>query len=487
MARHRTFRRGAAGIVGSVGPILEQGLAEALIADLDASVEAAAAGSGPRLASATVRVDGEVDPPAVAFSTKLASDRWFCWEQPHSDGFALAAVGAVAEVRSRGADRFADAAARATALLDGAERPDLPAGAGPLLVGGFGFWDEAAASGKWSSFPPALLTLPELSLARIDGAGYLTVNAYVRSPADAESARARARARVAALAHAQPLPLLDPPLIGECRVESVLAPEWYEQAVAEACRRMRDGALRKVVLAREVVVEAPRAHSAAAIFRGLRESYRSCYCFSVGTPEAAFTGASPELLARRRGAGVWTVALAASTRRSSDPSIDRLLGQQLASDPKTREEHEIVAERIVAKLRKRAVWVQRTPEPEVVKVANIQHLATPIHAQLREPLSPIELAGMLHPTPALGGEPWELAAPALREIEPMERGWYGSPIGWLDASQDGEFCVGIRSALLRDRQAHLFAGNGIVAASDPRAELAETEIKLQVLLPLVTS
>jgi isochorismate synthase EntC len=121
-----------------------------------------------------------------------------------------------------------------------------------------------------------------------------------------------------------------------------------------------------------------------------------------------------------------------------------------------------------------------------VKVANIQHLATPIHAQLRDPMSAVELAEMLHPTPALGGEPWELAAPAMREIEHLDRGWYGGPIGWVDAAQDGEFCVGIRSALLRDRSAHLFAGNGIVEASDPRAELAETEVKLQVLLPLVT-
>ena len=125
-------------------------------------------------------------------------------------------------------------------------------------------------------------------------------------------------------------------------------------------------------------------------------------------------------------------------------------------------------------------------EPGLVKVANIQHLATPIHAQLAEPRSAIELAGLLHPTPAVGGEPREPAAGGRsRELEEMDRGWYAGPVGWMDAAEDGEFCVALRSALLRDRTAHLYAGGGIVADSDPAAELAETELKLDALLPLL--
>ena len=106
-------------------------------------------------------------------------------------------------------------------------------------------------------------------------------------------------------------------------------------------------------------------------------------------------------------------------------------------------------------------------------------------AQLAEPHSAIELAGMLHPTPAVGGEPWPAAAAAIAELEGMDRGWYAGPVGWMDATEDGEFCVALRSALLRDREAHLFAGVGVVAGSDPAAELAETEVKLQALLPLL--
>ena len=122
----------------------------------------------------------------------------------------------------------------------------------------------------------------------------------------------------------------------------------------------------------------------------------------------------------------------------------------------------------------------------MIKVANIQHLATPVHAQLADPLSAVELAGILHPTPAVGGEPDAGARAAIAELEDLDRGWYAGPVGWMDSTEDGEFCVALRSALLRDRTAHLYAGAGIVADSDPAAELAETELKLEALLPLLS-
>jgi salicylate biosynthesis isochorismate synthase/menaquinone-specific isochorismate synthase len=249
--------------------------------------------------------------------------------------------------------------------------------------------------------------------------------------------------------------------------------------------RIRAGELDKVVLAREVIVESPQAHQPAAIYGALREQFGSCFCFCCGSPEAAFLGASPELLVRRTGAGAATVALAGSTRRSADPAVDDHLGEQLLHSAKDRREHEIVVRRIERTLRGQAVWVEAEREPGLVKVANIQHLATPIHAQLSEPRSAIELAGLLHPTPAVGGEPRNKALAAMAELEELDRGWYAGPVGWMDAAEDGEFCVAIRSALLRDRVAHLFAGNGIVADSDPGAELAETEVKLDALLPLL--
>jgi salicylate biosynthesis isochorismate synthase/menaquinone-specific isochorismate synthase len=302
--------------------------------------------------------------------------------------------------------------------------------------------------------------------------------------ADAEPIVKRLEARLSTLGDAA-MPVLDP---SPARVEiaSVTPPGGYEESVREGTERIRAGDLEKVVLAREVTVAAGRAHDPAAVFGAMRELFPSCFCFCAGSPEGAFLGASPELLVRRRGAGAATVALAGSIRRSADPAVDDHLAEQLLHSDKDREEHRIVARRIERKLAPRSVWVSADPDPVVIKVANIQHLATPVHAQLADPLSAVELAGLLHPTPAVGGEPGDAARAAIAELEDLDRGWYAGPVGWMDSTEDGEFCVALRSALLRDRTAHLFAGAGIVADSDPASELAETELKLEALLPLLS-
>ena len=430
---------------------------------------------------------GDRDPNAIVFGSRRAGDRWFCWEQPDRDGFTLAGLGTAHEVISRGEDRFADvvgdcAEVARDRLAD--EPAGMPAGVGPVWTCGFAFAADGGTTSRWASFPPALVTLPELSIAQVGGDAYLTLAAVVSPGDDQDDAMSRLRSRVASLRETT-LPLLEPHPTGETHVRSVRPPGDFEGAVAQAVERIRSGGLKKIVLAREVEVEAPSAHDPAAVYGALRELFPSCFCFCVGTPEAAFLGASPELLVRRSGAVAATVALAGSTRRSADPAVDDHLGEQLLRSDKDRSEHEIVARRIERTLRPHSVWVEAADEPGLVRVANIQHLATPIHAQLTEPRSAVELAGLLHPTPAVGGEPRGAAVSAIPELEGMDRGWYAGAIGWMDATEDGEFCVGVRTALLRDRTARLYAGNGIVGASDPAAELAETEIKLEALLPLL--
>jgi isochorismate synthase len=349
---------------------------------------------------------------------------------------------------------------------------------------GFAFAPDGAASPPWSTFPPALALLPEVALARVGGSSYLTLAAIASPDRSTDEIMGGLRSRVAALRHA-PLPLLDPDPAGETAIRSARPPETFESAVEHATERIRGAELEKIVLAREVVVEASFAHDPAPLYGALRELFPSCFCFCFGTPRASFLGASPELLVRRSGAVAATAALAGSTRRSADPAVDDHLGEALLRSAKDRHEHEIVARRIERSLRPHSVWVEAAAEPELVRVANIQHLATPIHAQLAEPRSAVELAGMLHPTPAVGGEPREVATAMIPELERMDRGWYAGALGWMDTAEDGELCVGLRSALLRDRTACLYAGNGIVADSDPAAELAETEVKLEALLPLI--
>jgi salicylate biosynthesis isochorismate synthase/menaquinone-specific isochorismate synthase len=232
-----------------------------------------------------------------------------------------------------------------------------------------------------------------------------------------------------------------------------------------------------------VEVHAPRRHDPAAVLGLLREAFPSSFVYAVGRGEATFIGATPELLIRREGQRASTVALAGSARRSADPAVDDHLGEQLLHSDKDREENAIVARRIARTLRPHAVWVTTSPEPVLVRVANIQHLAAPIRAQLASPIGAIELAGLLHPTPAVGAEPAAAALDLIPALEGFDRGWYAGPVGWTDAAGDGEFCVALRCALLRERIAHCYAGCGIVRDSSPAAELAESEIKLEVMLP----
>ena len=446
------------------------------------AVERALSKGRRTVVSVTAEIGG-LDPSAAVFASRLASDRWFCWEQPDR-GFALAALGVAHEVSSRGADRFRDLAGDSLSIELTADEPTgLPAGAGAVWVGGMAFDPDGGATAPWSSLSPASLALPELSICRSAATTFLTLNAMVRPGEDPEKILARMEGRLTGL-RTDSLPMLDPHPDG-VEISSVRPPEDFERMIEAATGRIAAGEMSKVVLAREILVRASSAHDPAALFGALREQFASCFCFCCGTPEAAFLGASPELLLRRSGASLSTVALAGSTRRSSDPAVDDHLGEQLLRSDKDRREHAIVAERIGRTLRPHSVWVETAPEPEIVKVSNIQHLATPIVAQLAEPRSAVELAGLLHPTPAVGGEPRGTAAKAIAELEEMDRGRYAGPVGWMDATEDGEFCVALRSALLRDREARLYAGVGIVAGSDPAAELAETEIKLGALLPLL--
>jgi salicylate biosynthesis isochorismate synthase/menaquinone-specific isochorismate synthase len=264
-----------------------------------------------------------------------------------------------------------------------------------------------------------------------------------------------------------------------------MPPSHYEEAVARAVERIRAGGLEKVVLAREVDVHAPAAHDPAAILGVLRQEFRSCYVFAVGRGEATFLAASPELLVRREGQRASSVALAGSIGRSADPAVDDHLGERLLRSEKDRHENAIVARRIATTLRPLSVWTTAAPEPALVRVANIQHLATPIRAQLASAVPVIELAGALHPTPAVGGEPGAVATAMIPTLEGIDRGWYAGAIGWTDTAGDGEFCVALRCALLRGALARLYAGCGIVRDSDPAAELGETEVKLGALLPLL--
>jgi salicylate biosynthesis isochorismate synthase/menaquinone-specific isochorismate synthase len=436
------------------------------------------------LATVTVELDAAVDPAAVVCASRRPGERWFAFEQPDRAGAAIGALGEAMELGSAGNRRFAALAESWRALLSEAAA-DVD---GPIALGGFAFAPDGGGSPQWEGFAPASLSVPEVAIVRRRRGGESTVRLTLAVLAAADDLPAEllqhAEGRLAELRQ-RPLPLLDPAPTGRFRVASSMPPEHFESAVARATELIAGGRFEKIVLAREVQVHAPSDYDPAAVFGVLREEFPSCFSFLVGRGDATLLGASPELLMRREGHRVSTLALAGSTRRSADPAVDDHLGEQLLRDPGYREEHAIVARRIERTLRPHAVWVAAAGEPELVRIANIQHLATPIRAQLAAPIDALELAGLMHPTPAVGGEPFAEAAPLIPALEGLDRGWYTGPIGWTDAAGDGELCVALRCALLRGNVARCFAGNGIVRDSDPARELAETEVKLQALLPLL--
>jgi menaquinone-specific isochorismate synthase len=255
----------------------------------------------------------------------------------------------------------------------------------------------------------------------------------------------------------------------------------FRQLVHDAVKAIDGGDLGKVVIAREVVVETNRAIVLSSVVERLHALYPSCTVFSMG----GFVGASPELLLERRGNRVRTFPLAGTFARSGDPEADALQAARLQASSKDRAEHRYVIDELRAALEPRCAQLDVPDAPTIVPLRNVLHLGTEITGRLRDPAaSAMELVAALHPTPAVAGTPTATALQWLADNEPLERDRYAGPVGWMDGNGDGTFVIGIRSAEVDEarRRARLFAGVGIVAGSEPEAELVETQLKLQALL-----
>ena len=401
---------------------------------LELALRRARATGRSALASVSAPCGSASDPTAIVAASRRPGEPWFCFEQPDRNGSAVATLGCVRALEQAGAERFAVLARRWRELVSEASADSVegPPGSGLAAFGGFAFAPDGGASPRWAGFAAASLIVPECTFARLGADTWITVTVEV-APDDTVPERSEVvERRLCELRDGRALPLLDPDPAGPYRVISPMPPAHYEEAVARAVQRISAGELQKVVLAREVEVHAPIAHDAAALIGVLRDAFPSCLVFAVGRGEATFVAASPELLVRREGQRASTVALAGSIGRSADPAVDDHLGERLLHSDKDREENAIVARRIARALRPHAVWVTAAPEPVLIKVANIQHLAAPIRAQLAAPISAIELAGLLHPTPAVGGEPGPVAERLIPALEGLDRGWYWARSGRRD-------------------------------------------------------
>jgi isochorismate synthase len=335
-----------------------------------------------------------------------------------------------------------------------------------VAIGGFAFDPARDPQGAWRGFPAVLFRVPELAVTRNRGRTFATGDLELLEQAPAwEAPAARSFA-------------LEP-----CRPES----DWMA-AVAEAARRLRGGEAAKVVLAREVMARGDGVVAAGRVARALRGAYPSCFTYVIaGGDGTAFAGASPELLLRRFGSAVTSQPMAGSTARGEDEAGDEALAAALVASAKDAAEHRITARYVAEALGAVCRSVDVTG-PEIVRFTNIQHLATTVHGELREPAPGLlDLAACLHPTPAINGAPTPAARRLIAELEGMERGWYTGAVGWMDGRGDGELAIAIRCGLLYEDGARLFAGNGMMPDSDPAAELEETRLKLRVLLGALAS
>jgi isochorismate synthase len=259
-------------------------------------------------------------------------------------------------------------------------------------------------------------------------------------------------------------------------------PAWWCDLVARATADMAaepPGGLSKVVLAREVLVERSEPFDRSAVLRRLAGRYPDCFLFLVD----GFLGASPELLVRRDGDRVRAQPMAGTAPRGTDPEEDTELAEALRSSSTYRHEHQITIDMVYDTLLPWCSYLDFEPEPSIVAVANVQHLASYVEGLLSDPApSVLELVTALHPTPAICGWPRDLATAWIDEHEEIERGRYAGTVGWVDAAGNGVWAVSIRCAQVDGGRARVIAGNGIVADSDPATELAETEAKLSAML-----
>jgi menaquinone-specific isochorismate synthase len=428
----------------------------------------------PELVSRAVRV---ADPPRPrAVLATAAAPRTF-WTAP--DEATVVGGGAAATITGEGPDRF-DAVRDAAAELFSSG--DVHAGAlsaRPRLFGGFAFHDDHSPADSWRGYPGAEFVLPRVQLTYDEEAAWLSVNAV---DADGDAVESRLEAARESLPDEESTPADDGPPGVTARTRTTTRAAWRDSVTA-AIDRIEAGELRKVVLAQALETELAGALSVPAALARLGETYPDCvrFLFEPDEGTAGFFGATPERLVGLRGRTVETGALAGTTGRGDTAEEDEWLARELLDDDKNVHEHELVADAIRDQLDPYAAAV-RTGQRRIRRLATVQHIETPMTAELSDDEHVLTLVEALHPTPAVGGLPPDAALSTIRDTEPFERGWYAAPVGWFDAAGYGSFVVAIRSAVARRDAATLFAGVGIVADSDPDREWDEVQLKYRPIL-----
>ncbi len=351
-------------------------------------------------------------------------------------------------------------------------------GSGPYLFCSFTFFDSPAKSN--SSFPPATVILPSYQIVRKKEDCILVINLVIDSNTELQDLLRKIQDKIKAFnLSITSAPEKQQEIAKKTQFQSLLA---FKESVTSALKSIQDNRFTKIVLAHALEVVSGVPFRIVESLNNLRQSYPDCYIFSFGNGKGHhFIGASPERLICVQDGQLITDALAGSAPRGKNTAEDHSFARKLLSSEKERREHQAVTEFIIQRLSQLGLKPQRSPL-KLLKLSNIQHLWTPIYARLSSSIHTLEIVAKLHPTPAVAGVPTEIACEEIRQYETFDRSLYAAPLGWINYQGNGEFIVGIRSALIEGNRAHLYAGAGIVAGSDPDKEMAEIQLKFQALL-----
>ncbi|HKN50553.1 MAG TPA: isochorismate synthase [Actinomycetota bacterium] len=393
------------------------------------------------------------------------------------EGEGFIGWGEAARVRvGTGPGRFQRAAAAVEELLSTADVCNAVGGwgTGPLAFGSFAFDADSAASA---------VAIPAVVIGVAGGRAWVT---RTSSPGGRGAAGTEAgEPEFPAQAPAGAVPRRAPPRGAPQGAGSSQGAGYFKpldeasfiRAVEAARDAIRKGRLDKVVLSLQVVATSASSFDQRAVLARLAAEYPQCYTFAFDS----FVGASPELLVRREGRDLRSQPLAGSSRRGESPEEDAALGAALAASPKDRWEHDLAVVTVVEALHPLCCTLRIDPEPSLLRLANVQHLATEVVGELSGDPVPdaLSIAGAVHPTAAVCGTPSRKALALIRELEGPNRGRYAGPVGWVDANGNGEWAIALRCAELSGTTARLFAGCGIVEQSDPGAELEEARLKLR--------
>ncbi|MCA9948120.1 MAG: isochorismate synthase [Anaerolineales bacterium] len=426
----------------------------------------------------------------------LGVERFF-W-QAGREQTAYAGFGVAAEMMAWGNGRFKSIAQKAKQLFDGAHifedvsiRGGTPAVAAPRLFGGFAFRDDFTPDNTWAVFHPAHFILPHYQLTQLFNQNHdqnacqswLTMNAIVPQEENVTAILPQLRGALAVryqqlLAACKQASVPDSPPLQHMNYPMDYTA--WNAMLSAAIDQMHEGSLQKVVLARVCEIWLQARVRVTAVLAHLNQNYPECYQFLFEPrPYHAFFGATPELLARVNGRTLHTMALAGSMQRGVDADHDEQFARALLQSSKDRHEHALVVDAMEQRLEPLAHDLEMPVEPQIYTLSYIHHLCTPIRATLQTTTGILPVVAALHPTPALGGTPREDALAFIRDAEPVPRGWYAAPIGWIDHKLDGEFGVAIRSAVSQRRRVWLYAGAGIVTDSEPQREWDETALKFR--------